>query len=55
MSPAGGDAGRAGSSIVRLLIQNTQPGIIALCVHGSLQSTVRYTELAPDRFKDFWR
>jgi type 1 fimbriae regulatory protein FimE len=23
--------------------------------HGSLQSTARYTALAPDRFKEFWR
>jgi type 1 fimbriae regulatory protein FimB/type 1 fimbriae regulatory protein FimE len=23
--------------------------------HKNIQQTVRYTELAPDRFKDFWR
>jgi hypothetical protein len=23
--------------------------------HNNIQHTVRYTELAPDRFKDFWR
>jgi site-specific recombinase XerD len=23
--------------------------------HKSIQHTVRYTELSPDRFKDFWR
>jgi hypothetical protein len=23
--------------------------------HRSIQHTVRYTELAPDRFKNFWR
>jgi type 1 fimbriae regulatory protein FimE len=23
--------------------------------HENIQHTVRYTELAPDRFKDFWR
>jgi type 1 fimbriae regulatory protein FimB/type 1 fimbriae regulatory protein FimE len=23
--------------------------------HGNIQHTVRYTELAPDRFKDLWR
>jgi type 1 fimbriae regulatory protein FimE len=23
--------------------------------HGSLQSTVRYTALAPNRFKEFWK
>jgi hypothetical protein len=24
-------------------------------VHRSIQHTVRYTELSPTRFKDFWR
>jgi site-specific recombinase XerD len=23
--------------------------------HKNIQHTVRYTELAPDRFKDFWK
>jgi site-specific recombinase XerD len=23
--------------------------------HHNIQHTVRYTELAPDRFRDFWR
>jgi hypothetical protein len=23
--------------------------------HKNIQHTVRYTELAPDRFKEFWR
>jgi hypothetical protein len=23
--------------------------------HRNIQNTIRYTELAPDRFKDFWR
>jgi site-specific recombinase XerD len=23
--------------------------------HNNIQHTVRYTEMAPDRFKDFWR
>jgi len=23
--------------------------------HKSIQHTVRYTDMAPDRFKDFWR
>jgi type 1 fimbriae regulatory protein FimB/type 1 fimbriae regulatory protein FimE len=23
--------------------------------HENIQHTVRYTEMAPDRFKDFWR
>ena len=23
--------------------------------HGNIQNTVRYTALAPDRFKGFWR
>jgi hypothetical protein len=37
-------------------MQATIPG---RCKRGSvnknIQHTVRYTELAPDRFKDFWR
>jgi len=24
-------------------------------IFGVIQHTVRYTELSPDRFKDFWR
>ena len=27
----------------------------AYLVHRNIQHTVRYTELSPDRFKDFWR
>jgi type 1 fimbriae regulatory protein FimB/type 1 fimbriae regulatory protein FimE len=23
--------------------------------HKNIQHTVRYTDMAPDRFKDFWR
>jgi hypothetical protein len=23
--------------------------------HKNIQHTVRYTEMAPDRFRDFWR
>jgi hypothetical protein len=23
--------------------------------HKNIQHTIRYTEMAPDRFKDFWR
>jgi hypothetical protein len=31
--------------------------IIAMCVaaHRNIQHTVRYTALAPDRFRNFWR
>src|SRR5262249_55613284 len=30
-------------------------GIQAYLGHRSIQSTVRYTALAPDRFKNFWK
>ena len=30
-------------------------GRLAWMGHKNIQHTVRYTELAPDRFKDFWR
>jgi hypothetical protein len=29
--------------------------LIAGLGHKNIQHTVRYTELAPDRFKNFWR
>jgi len=28
---------------------------VALGSHKNIQHTVRYTELAADRFKDFWK
>jgi hypothetical protein len=28
---------------------------IGRILHKNIQHTVRYTEMAPDRFKDFWR
>ena len=31
------------------------PALQAYLGHKNIQHTVRYTELAPDRFKDFWR
>jgi hypothetical protein len=31
------------------------PGRCRLIGHRNIQHTVRYTELSPDRFKDFWR
>jgi hypothetical protein len=34
---------------------NIGPGLSEGLGHRSIQHTVRYTELAPDRFKDFWR
>lgn len=30
-------------------------GIQAYMGHRNIQHTVRYTELSPERFKDFWR
>jgi hypothetical protein len=32
-----------------------EEGRLAWVGHKNIQHTVRYTELAPDRFKDFWR
>jgi hypothetical protein len=29
--------------------------LLAYLGHKNIQHTVRYTELSPDRFKDFWR
>jgi len=31
------------------------PALQAYLGHRNIQHTVRYTELSPDRFKDFWR
>jgi type 1 fimbriae regulatory protein FimB/type 1 fimbriae regulatory protein FimE len=31
------------------------PALQAYLGHKNIQHTVRYTELSPDRFKDFWR
>jgi hypothetical protein len=33
----------------------TYAGAAGLFGHKNIQHTVRYTELAPTRFKDFWR
>ena len=32
-----------------------QNSVLAYLGHKNIQHTVRYTELAPSRFKDFWR
>ena len=34
--------------------QDTRP-LQAYLGHKNIPHTVRYTELSPDRFKDFWR
>ena len=39
---------RAGEDLERKLER-------AVATHKNIQHTVRYTELAPERFKDFWR
>ena len=31
------------------------PALQAYLGHRNIQHTVRYIELSPDRFKDFWR
>jgi hypothetical protein len=33
----------------------TIPALQAYLRHKNIQHTIRYAELAPDRFKDFWR
>lgn len=35
--------------------EGTIPGPTSLLGHRNIQHTVRYTELPPTRFKDFWR
>jgi len=35
--------------------RNTNNHYQAYLGHKNIHHTVRYTELAPDRFKDFWR
>jgi hypothetical protein len=37
------------------LTQHHTRALQAYLGHKNIQHTVRYTELAPDRFKDFWR
>ena len=42
----------------RSLLANADPdtrSLQAYLGHKNVQHTVRYTELAPDRFKNFWR
>ena len=39
----------------RLRTDEPGHGPFRLLGHRNIQHTVRYTELAPDRFKDFWR
>ena len=39
----------------RLRTDEPGHGPFPLLGHRNIQHTVRYTELAPDRFKDFWR
>jgi hypothetical protein len=31
------------------------PPLVVAFGHKNIQHTVRYTELAPDRFRDFWK
>jgi hypothetical protein len=35
--------------------RSNNPTLQAYLGHRNIQHTVRYTELSPDRFKDFWR
>jgi type 1 fimbriae regulatory protein FimB/type 1 fimbriae regulatory protein FimE len=42
----------AGSTVV--FVHDTR-SLQAYLGHSNIQHTIRYTELAPDRFKDFWK
>ena len=44
----------AGSSWPTMATTNTR-ALQHYLGHKNIQHTVRYTEMAPDRFKDFWR
>jgi site-specific recombinase XerD len=35
--------------------RSRHPALQAWLGHKNIQHTVRYTELTPNRFKDFWR
>ena len=39
----------------RFVMSHDTRALQAWLGHKSIQHTVRYTELAPERFKDFWR
>ena len=45
----------APSADVHYLRGSIPPARIRTAGHKNIQHTVRYTELAPDRFKNFWR
>jgi hypothetical protein len=47
--------GRRICDIPRYTAGHDTRAIQAWMGHKNIQHTVRYTELAPDRFKDFWR
>jgi hypothetical protein len=51
-APARGQRPGSGEPIDR---QHGFPALQADLGHRNIQHTVRHTELAPDRFKDFWR
>ena len=57
--PSSGQASRPHATrAYRYALANRGPDTRALQAylgHKNIQHTVRYTELSPDRFKDFWR
>jgi integrase len=48
------DPSSIGATTAALGIYDTR-ALQAWLGHRNIQHTVRYTELAPDRFKNFWR
>ena len=53
-SPGDGGTGRT-RFVSTALVMNDTRSLQAWLGHKNIQHTVRYTELAPDRFKNFWR
>jgi uncharacterized protein (DUF1330 family) len=46
---------KAGSHKLLEVSRRSPDRVVAWLGHKNIQHTVRYTELAPDRFKNFWR
>ena len=47
--------GVAIAALSKLVADHDTRALQAYLGHKNIQHTVRYTELAPHRFKDFWR
>ena len=48
-------AGAGGVGLARDTIVKNRQALQHYLGHKSIQHTVRYTKLSPDRFRDFWR